>query len=56
MQHISPKRETVNRKSTANPRDDLGDWEHVGIPLARVLSQCAKAYIERSERENGGKK
>lgn len=44
----------TNKPPTADPQGQTDDvWMQLGIPLARVLSGCARAYLERIEREKG---
>jgi hypothetical protein len=55
MKHIQtpPKvNKLPNSRSTAGAQaNDNETWIQVGVPLARVLSGCARAYLERIERE-----
>lgn len=52
--HIPPKVNSLpNSLPTGGAQANDNDaWMQLGIPLAKVLSDCAKAYVER----NGGKK
>jgi hypothetical protein len=57
MKHIQtpPKvNSLVNNRSTADAQaNDNETWLQLGVPLARVLSDCASAYLERIESEKG---
>jgi hypothetical protein len=35
------------------PPHDLGDWEQVGVALARALLVCGNAYVRRNGGESG---
>jgi hypothetical protein len=55
MKHIQtpPKVNSLTNKlpTGGQQANDNETWLQLGIPLAGVLSNCARAYLERVERE-----